>query len=363
MRAPRIMGVIAAIAAIAACAVLTGCQEKATAPEPIRPVLSMVVAPKEATSVTVVGTVQPQFKTDFGFRMLGRLIARPVNIGETVEKGQALAAVDSLAAELAVRASLAELSTAQGRLANASGTADRQRTLIETGATNKATLESAEQSNAAAQAAVVRAQANLTKAREQLGYTRISADYAGVVTAVGAEVGQIVAPGQTVVTVARPDIREAVIDVADQLAGALRVGMPLGVTLQLDPRIRAEGKVREIAPQSDAVTRSRRVRITLTAPPEAFRLGTTITTAIPGGAVRGFRLPATAVLTKDGKSSVWLLDPATKSVTLRDVQLVSNPDGSVDVTSGIEAGTRIATAGVHHLKEGQKVRLEQEATP
>jgi RND family efflux transporter MFP subunit len=342
-------------------AVLAGCGEKVAEPQPVRPVLSMVVAPTEATNVAVVGTVQPQFKTDFGFRMLGRLIARPVNVGETVAKGQALAAVDPFAAELAVRSALAQLSTAQGQLANASGIAERQRILIETGATTKATLDSAEQSNAAAQAAVVQAQSSLTKAREQFGYTKVSADYAGVVTAVGAEVGQVVAPGQTVVTVARPDIREAVIDVADDLASALRIGMPLAVTLQLDPRIRAEGKVREIAPQSDAATRSRRVRITLDAPPESFRLGTTITTLIPGGAARGFRLPATAILTRDGKSSVWLLDPASKSVTSRDVQILPNGDGSVDVTKGIEAGARIVTAGVHHLTEGQKVRLEQEA--
>jgi RND family efflux transporter MFP subunit len=305
--------------------------------------------------------VQPQFKTDYGFRMLGRLIARPVNIGETVDKGQTLAAVDPFAAELAVRSSLAELSTAQGQLANASGTAERQRTLIETGATTKATLDSAEQSNAAAQAAVIRAQSNLTKAREQLGYATIKAEYAGVITAVGVQVGQIVAPGQTVVTIARPDVREAVIDIADDLAGILRIGMPLTVTLQLDPRIRADGKVREIAPQSDAVTRTRRVRITLDAPPETFRLGSTITTLIPGKPAQGFRLPATAILTRDGKSSVWLVDPATKSVTLRDVQIVANNDDTVDVTGGIEAGARIVTAGVHHLKEGQKVRLEQEA--
>jgi multidrug efflux pump subunit AcrA (membrane-fusion protein) len=122
---------------IAAGAVLAGCGEKVAEPQPARPVLSTVVAPMEATNVAVVGTVQPQFKTDFGFRMLGRLIARPVNVGETVEKGQVLAAVDPFAAELAVRSSLAELSTAQGQLANASGIADRQRTLIETGATHQ----------------------------------------------------------------------------------------------------------------------------------------------------------------------------------------------------------------------------------
>ena len=348
------------IVPIAACAIVAGCQPKATVPEPIRPVLSVVVAPLEASNVAVVGTVQPQFKTDYGFRMLGRLIARPVNIGEAVEKGQALAAVDPYAAELAVRSALAELSTAQGQLVNASGTAERQRTLLDTGATTKATLDAAEQSSAAAQAAVIRAQSNLTKAREQLSYTNVKAEYAGVVTAVGVQVGQVVAPGQTVVTVARPDIREAVIDVADDTVSALQIGMPLSVTLQLDPRVRADGKVREVAPQADSVTRTRRVRITLDSPPETFRLGSTITTLIPAKPARGFRLPATAILTADGKSSIWLIDSASKSVTRREVQFVASDDGSVEVTSGIEAGARVVTSGVHHLKEGQKVRLEQE---
>lgn len=346
---------------LAVASFLAGCDRKAEPPAPVRPVLSMVVAPNEATNVAVVGTLQPQFKTDFGFRMLGRLIARSVNVGETVEKGQPLAAVDPFAAELAVRSALAEVSTAQGQLANASGTADRQRTLIETGATTKATLDTAEQGNAAAQAAVIRAQSNLTKAREQLGYTKVSADYSGVVTAIGAEVGQVVSPGQTVVTVARPDVREAVIDVGDELANEMRIGMRLIVTLQLDQKIRTEGKVREIAPQSDAVTRSRRVRITLASPPETFRLGTTVTTLIPGPTLPGLLLPSTAVFTKNGTSNVWLLDPASRTVASREVQLVKDYGGKLYVTGGIAAGDRIVTAGVHHLKDGQKVRLEQDS--
>ena len=353
MTSPRIIGVIAV------CALVAGCQEKASQPEPIRPVLSTVVAPLEATSLAVVGTVEPQFKTDYGFRVLGRLIARPVNIGDVVSKGQALAAIDPFAAELAVRSALADVATAQAQLANANATANRQRTLIETGATTKATLDSAEQSNSAAQAAVIRAQSSLTKAREQLSYTKLDNEYAGVVTAVGVQVGQVVNPGQTVVTVARPDIREAVIDVVDDLAGVLRTGMSLTVALQLDPRIRVEGRVREISPQADPVTRARRIRITLDNPPETFRLGSTITTLIPGKPARGFRLPATAILTEGGQSSVWMIDPAAKSVTKRKVQVVTNDDGSVDVVEGIEAGARIVTAGVHHLKQGQKVRFEE----
>lgn len=348
------------IGMIAISSMLAGCGEKAAAPEPIRPVLSTVVSPPGADTIGVVGTVQPRFQTDYGFRVLGRLITRPVNVGDSVEKGQPLAAVDAIAAELAIRSSLSALTTAQGTLVNASGTVSRQRTLIETGATTQATLDSAEQRNAAAEAGLIRAQSDLAKAREQLGYTKRSAEYAGVIASVGAQVGQIVAPGQTVVTVARPDVREAVIDVAVDLAGRLQIGMPLTVTLQVDPKIRAEGKVREIGPQSDSLTRLSRVRVTLESPLDSFRLGSTITTFIPGNAERGFRLPAAAILTKDGKSSVWVVDPGTRSVATRDVVVVANPDGSVTVTSGIDAGMRVVTAGVHHLKEGQKVRLEKE---
>ena len=347
---------------LAACvAAVAGCKEEAAAP-PVRPVLTTVAAPVSNASATIVGTVQPQINAGLSFRVLGRLIARPVNIGDSVEKGQTVAAIDPAALELAVRSALADVSNRQAQLTNAAGVEARQRTLLETDVTNKATFESAEQGRASAQASVVRAQANLTKAREQLGYAQVKADFAGVVTAVGAEVGQVVSPGQSVVTIARPDIREAVIDVADDLAGALRIGMPFTVRLQLDPAITAQGKIREIAPQADAATRTRRVRITLDNPPATFRLGTTITTALPRDSLQGLRLPASAILAKDGKTMVWLADPASGTVKLREVQSAPD-DGGVRVTSGIEAGALIVTAGVHSLTEGQKVRIDQEKMP
>jgi RND family efflux transporter MFP subunit len=352
-----------AVTVLAAAALLAGCGKDAPEALPVRPVLSKIVVPSAAVIVAITGTVEPQIKADISFRILGRLIARPVNIGDNVEKDQLLAAIDPTPLEPGVRSALASLSSAQGQLANASGIEDRQKTLIESGSTTKATLESAEQGRAAAQSAVIRAQSNLTKAREQLNYAKVGSDYAGVVTAIGAEVGQVVAPGQMVVTVARPDIREAVIDVADSLAGALHTGMPLQVTLQIDPRIHVEGRIREISPQADPVTRSRRVRVTLIAPPATFRLGTTVTTLIPGEAIAGVRLPQTAVLTTGGKTSVWLVDADTKSVKSRDVDAASNSDGSIDVTRGLNAGDRVVTAGVHQLKEGQKVRLEQDVAP
>lgn len=238
-------------AVVAACAGTVGCKEKAEAPEPVRPVLSTLVEPIQSGNAIAVGTVEPRFKTELGFRVLGRLIARPVNVGDLVEAGQTVAAIEPTVFELDVHSATAELSGSQARLTNVSATEARKRTLITTDATTKATLENAEQERAAAHASVIRAQDNLIKANEQLGYTQLKSGFAGVVTAVGAEVGQVVSPGQSVVTVARPDIREAVVDIGPDFPVPLRTGLRFTVSLQLDPTIHVDGQVREIAPQAD----------------------------------------------------------------------------------------------------------------
>ncbi|MGJ4891781.1 efflux RND transporter periplasmic adaptor subunit [Bradyrhizobium sp. HKCCYLRH3099] len=346
-----------------ALGVLAGCNEKVEAPEPVRPVLSMKVEPQAANAAAVTGTIEPRYKADLSFRVLGRLIARPVYVGDAVKQDQVVAAIDPAALELAVRASAAEVSRSQAQLTNATGTEGRQRTLLETDATTKATLESAEQSRAAAQASVIKAQSNLAKAREQLGYAQLKADFAGIVTAVSAEVGQVVSPGQSVVTVARPDIREAVIDVGDDIAGGLQAGTPFTVRLQVDPSVSATGKVREIAPRADATTRTRRIRITLESPPEIMRLGTTVTASIDAEQKMVIRLPRSAVLEQNDKRYVWLVDAASKTVKRQEITVATNEDGSLRVTGGLEAGQRVVTAGVNSLKDGQAIRIDQESQP
>src|SRR6202051_1687524 len=218
---------------IASALAIAGCKQEAKAPEPVRPVLSTVLSPTAPGSTLAVGTVQPRYETNLGFRVLGRLIARPVNIGDLVTEGQTVAAIDPTALELAVRSARADLSKAQAVLENAIGTEERKRILMKTDATTKQTLDDAEQVRAGAQASTARARANLTKAIEQLGYAQVKADFGGVVTAVGAEVGQVASPGQSIVTVARPDIREAVVDIGADFPAPLTVGLPFTVRLQL----------------------------------------------------------------------------------------------------------------------------------
>ncbi|MDE5445366.1 efflux RND transporter periplasmic adaptor subunit [Bradyrhizobium sp. CSA207] len=342
-----------------ACALaLSGCQQEAKTPEPVRPVQSVVLEADHADDAVAVGVVEPRYKTNLGFRVLGRLTTRPVSVGDLVNEGQTVGVVDPTALELAVRSAKGQLAKAEAQFATVRATEERQRKLITTDATTKQTLDNAEQARAGAEATVAHDQANLTKASEQLGYSQIKADFAGVVTAVGAEVGQVVSPGQSVVTIARPDIREAVVDLGQDFPLPLEIGLPFMVSLQLLPAVQVEGSIREIAPQADPVTRLRRVRIALGNPPDSFRLGATVTAKLGKQQGAVLRLPASAVLARDGANFVWVVDQ-TSTVSLQKIDVVADQTGA-RVTGGLVAGTRVVTAGIHSLKQGQQVRIAQD---
>jgi RND family efflux transporter MFP subunit len=339
-----------------------GCNQETAAPEPVRPVLTVVVEPTVPGSAVAVGTVEPRYTTNIGFQVFGRLIARPVNVGDLVEEGQTLAALDSTTLELAVQSARADLSRSKARLANAKATEDRKRTLIVSDSTTKANLDDAESARAGAEASVARAQANLTKALEQLGYAQLKAEFAGVVTAVSADVGQVVSPGQSVVTVARPDVREAVVDVGPDFPVALQVDLPFSVSLQLAAAIHVAGRIREIAPEVDRMTRMRRIRIALLDPPPSFRLGSTVTATLSEAQRKDLHVPASAILSKEGESFVWVVDQPSGRVSLRKVAFSADV-GEMRIEAGVSAGTRVVTAGVHSLERGQQVRIAEDSTP
>jgi len=351
-RLPPIVLGLFALGALAAC---SKSEEKPT--EIIRPVLSVVVEPRTTETFGFAGSVEPQVSADLAFRLLGRVVSRDVKVGDIVTKGTTIAALDPTALELAVQAAKAELSNAEAQFANAAASEERQRQLLASANASQAVFDAAQQARKAAEASVERAKASLAKSQEQLGYARLFSDFDGVITAVGAEVGQTVSAGQTVVTVARSDLREAVVDIPDQLVGDLTAGTPFQVILQSLPTIQTEAKLREIAPQAEGSTRTRRVRLTLSDPPQAFRLGSTVTATRMTKVAPTIELPMSALLEKNGSDKVWIVDPQTSSVSTRDIKIASRNGGTFTVADGLEAGMRVVTAGVHSLSQGQKVRV------
>jgi RND family efflux transporter MFP subunit len=346
---------------VVAATALAGCQKEEEAAAPPRPVLSLVVTPTALPGTRFAGMVQAKVQAALGSRVAGRLVSRTVHVGDLVKKGDVLAVLDATAYELAVRSARAELSSAEATLSSAVAAEERQKTLLQSNAAAQAAVESAEQSREAADAGLVRARTALVKAEEQLSYTRILAEFDGVVVATGAEVGQIVSPGEAIVTVARPDERDAVVDIPET-AETIAVGSRFAVSLQINPAVKVMGTVREVAPSADAVTRTRRVKIALENPPETVRLGTTITAELEGPDLTAIMIPETAVLLKDGKPHVWLVDAGKGEVHLAPIETGVAANRYLQVAGGLKDGDRVVTAGVNSLEEGQKVRIEDGAS-
>jgi RND family efflux transporter MFP subunit len=159
------------------------------------------------------------------------------------------------------------------------------------------------------------------------------------------------------VQVARQGPRDAVFDVPEQL---IRTGPRDGlieIALTNDPTVRATGRVREVAPQADATTRTWRVKVGLINPPEAMRLGATVTGKLKLAAPPGVKLPASALTEANGQPAVWVVDPQSKTVSLREVDVSRYDPGSVVISKGLENGEVVVTAGVQVLRPGQKVQI------
>lgn len=337
---------------------VAGCKPEAKEVDPVRPVLT--VEAKVRTQETLgpfAGSIQPRYATDYSFRLFGRMVSRPVNIGSIVRPGDELAAADPAVQIQLVRNAEAAVASAEAQLANATAEEARQRPLAERNITPQAQFDSVVQAREAASANLIRARTSLHRAQDQLAYTRLVADFAGIVTAVYLDAGQVVNAGQKIMTIARPEIREAVIAVPPALADKLASGATFDTSVALDqgPTIKAAA-VRAVDPAADAATRTRNVYFSLSHPPDPFRLGITVQVTLSQPVSPRVDLPATALLEKDGKTQVWIVDPATTKVALRDVAVVARDEGSVAVT-GLAAGDRVVTVGVHSLSPGQQVRL------
>ncbi len=353
------------LVALVFSAIVAGCNDKEpTMSEPVRPLLSVIVSPQAANRLRYAGSVEPRIQAELGFRLLGRVIKRQANVGDIVTKGQVIAMLDPLVLELAVRSAEAELSNAKAQLRNAVLSERRQYQLSQVDSASQAEYENALLVKESAQASLARAEANLDKAKEQLAYSQLHAEFDGVITEVSAEVGQVLSAGETAFVEARPDLRDVVIDVPEDDIAAISIGASFDIFLQLEPTIRALGMVREIAPQSDETTRTHRVKISLLDPSSAFRLGTIVTASAVLDSGEQLVLPRSALLQQGETSKVWVIDPKTSTVSARTVTLKGDIKGAKNmvITAGLRAGERVAVAGVNSLKEGQQVRIDVEST-
>jgi membrane fusion protein, multidrug efflux system len=348
----RIVWVIAVTLPLAAC----GAEPpKKVEVRPVR-VTSVQHTPSGET-ISLTGQIQARDQVNLAFRIGGRLQQRNVGVGDAVTPGQIVARIEPQDYQNALRASEADLASAQAVLANAQSVESRQSVLLSKGIAARVTYDQAEQQLKTAQAQVQSAQARLQNAKDNLAYTELKSDVVGSVTAKGAEPGEVVAAGRMVLQVATQGGRDAVFNVPAQIIRESPKDPEVTIALSDDPAIVATGHVREVAPQADAATGTYAVKVGLDNPPDIMRLGATIVGQVKVQAEPAIELPGTALTQSDGKPAVWVVDPEKKIVSLVPVTVGRFGTTSINVADGLRDGDLVVTAGVQALRPGQEVRV------
>ena len=342
---------------------LGACGKQPPAPDEVRPVRTVVAGATPAgLAKTYAGEVRPRYESLLGFRVAGKIRRREVHVGDTVKAGQVLAHLDDKDLALAQAGSQAQVAARQAQADIARVNFERDQKLLEAGAVSRQAYENDQAVYQAAQAQLEADQALLRQSANQTGYAELRADHDGVITAIEAEAGQVVAAGQTVARLAWSGEKEIAISIPEDQIGREHPGLAVKVSLWTGAAGSVPGTVREVAGSADAATRTYAVRVSVPNPPAQMELGMTATVRVPlGDAPPLIHLPLSAAVEHDGKQGVWVYQAAGSSVQFRPVAIAGVQDNEMLVASGLAGGEVVVTAGAPLLRQGQKVKLLSQA--
>ncbi|MCC4115381.1 efflux RND transporter periplasmic adaptor subunit [Aromatoleum toluclasticum] len=352
------------LTALVLAALLAGCSGPAPVDKPPRAVLVRTIgsAASEPQLRVYTGEVRARHEADIGFRIGGKLVERSVDVGARVRPGAVLARLDPQDVRLAEQAAAAQVAAAEAEVALARAEFERVQNLHARNFVSASALDGRRTAQQAAEARLRQARAQLATAGNQAAYAALSVADEGVVTAALAEAGQVVAAGQPVLRVARPDEREILIHVPEGRIAELQPGSPAAVRAWANPARTYAATVREIAPAADVATRSYAVRVSVAEADDALPLGATASVAFTDAhdAAQTI-LPLAAVTRVDGRATVWVVDEASRLAPLAVDARAFREDGVV--VGGLPAGSRVVLTGVHRLVVGETVRAVDEAAP
>ena len=339
---------------------LAACSRQEAPPEPTRAVKIIEVGMQDLQGQALyAGEVRARVETRMGFRVGGKLTLRAVDAGQRVAAGQVLAAIDPQDYQLSAQAAQAQLLSAQSQRDVALADYKRYESLRSQGFISGAELERREAGLKAAEAALVQARSQAQAQGNQVGYARLQATSAGVVTALEAEVGQVLSAGQAVVRLAHDGPRDAVFSVPEQAVQAFKIGQIMQAQIMGSTEV-LQGRVREVGASADPVTRTFTVKLALEAS-ERLPLGATVNVQAPKSPAaatgQAIQLPTTALRQEGENTAVWVLDESSMTVRSQAVTLGPVQAQQVAIASGLQPGQKVVVAGVHVLSPGQKVSL------
>lgn len=336
-----------------------GQQHPQAARKEIPTVRTALIGPSAlAQGYTYSGEVRGRYESQLAFQVNGKITQRNVQLGSAVRTGDVLMQIDVKDVAQMVNNYAAQVSSSESKLQLAESDLKRYRELLDAGAVSQSQYDQYANAYKVAMAGVRQANAQYAQVMNQLDYTFLKADKAGIVSDISAEIGQVVSAGQVIVTVVRDGEREVEISVPENRIEELRKAESIQVSFWALPNVTVDGRVREISPIADQITRTFKVRISLINPPPEMRLGMTAAVSIADSTEQPtINIPIAAVYQADSATpAVWVVTDGT--VTLRPIQTGNyGKDNTIQVVGGLCQGERIVIAGVHKLTAGQQVNI------
>lgn len=344
----------AALLALAACS-----EEKAETREILRPVKVVEIAQANDTrTLDYSGSVRARVEMNLGFRISGKISGRLVDIGEKVKSGDLLARIDPADYELAVQSARASLDAAERQVETAELARNRAEQLFVKNVSPKSQLEQAQLSYDQAVATRDTARSALDQAKNQVSYTDLKSDQNGIVTAINADVGQVVGSGTPVVTVAVDGEKEVLVAVPESDIAQFKPGKIVAAKFWSDAALTLRGRVREVAGSADQQSRTFAVRISLPNDPKVL-LGMTANIEASADSARQLvSIPLSALTKKDDQPIVWTVDRAAATVHSRPVKIADFVGDGVRIAEGLKPGDVVVSAGTQFMTEGLKVKLD-----
>lgn len=341
---------------------LTACTDEPASAPAIRTVLVRTVAPglgKAAMSLS--GEVRARHEADLAFRVGGKIVARLVDSGAEVKAGTPLARLDPADLQLAQQAARAQVAAAESDAATTQAERERYADLLNKKFVSQAAFEVRDNAAHAAKARLEQARAQAAVSGNQLGYGSLLADQTGIITAVLADVGQVVSAGQAVMRLARPDEKEVLVAVAENRVDELKRAKYISVVFWALPDLTLKGELRELSPSADAATRTYAARIRIVNPPPVVGLGMTAR-VIVGAAITGpIMVPLAAVIDQGHGPAVWIV--AEGKVKRQPVTVRQFREDGVVLAGGLSGGETIVISGANRLADGQAVQPLPAAEP
>ena len=321
----------------------------------VRPALVVQPQPAVALLDTYPGEVRARYEPELAFRIGGKVAKRLVDVGDRVKKNQALAELDPQDVRLQLEATRAQLLAAEANLKTVSAERERYQALIGRNLVSRSQYENVENQYRSAEARLRQVRAEYDVARNQTDYTVLRAGQDGVIARRAVEVGQVVAAGQTVFTLAADGEREVLISLPEQGIGRFNVGQAVQVELWSQPNVRLDGRIREMAPAADSQSRTFATRVAFTDGEVRAELGQSARVLIASVGETALAVPLSALSAEDKRPFVWVVKP-DNTLERRFVRVGPYGDSLVPVYEGLSAEEWVVAAGVQVLREGQAVR-------